>query len=91
MNLAQLLDRLRTTPDFMENVTLWHRVAPQPAKFGPWPDDLDPRLIEVMRKRGITDLYSHQSQAVTKALAGEHMVVVTPTASGKISPMSCTS
>ncbi|MEZ4580694.1 MAG: DEAD/DEAH box helicase [Caldilineaceae bacterium] len=34
-------------------------------------------------RRGITRLYSHQADAIGAALAGQDVVVVTPTASGK--------
>jgi DEAD/DEAH box helicase domain-containing protein len=55
-------------------------VAPQYADF---PDDLDPRLIDVLKRRGYTQLYTHQRAAYDAARAGESTVVVTPTASGK--------
>ncbi len=38
------------------------------------------RLLE---KRGIQQLYSHQSEAIERALQRENIIVVTPTASGK--------
>ncbi len=41
------------------------------------------RLIEALKRRGIHDLYVHQTKAVEAALAGRSTVVVTPTASGK--------
>ena len=55
----------------------------KPAKFGPFPENLDPALRSALEIRGIENLYSHQSIAVTLALAGKNVVVVTPTASGK--------
>ena len=36
-----------------------------------------------MRSRGISRLYTHQAQAFDEVAAGRHVVVVTPTASGK--------
>lgn len=51
--------------------------------FAPFPVALDPRLEQMMRKRGIDQLYVHQAAAITHALAGKNVVVVTPTASGK--------
>jgi DEAD/DEAH box helicase domain-containing protein len=33
--------------------------------------------------RGVAQLYTHQAEAITHALAGRHVVVTTPTASGK--------
>ncbi|MCX7892545.1 MAG: DEAD/DEAH box helicase [Burkholderiales bacterium] len=57
-----------------------------PARAGrhaPFPEDLDPRLAGALRERGITRLYSHQREAWDHVRAGRHVVVVTPTASGK--------
>jgi DEAD/DEAH box helicase domain-containing protein len=47
------------------------------------PSDLAPGLRHALRARGITHLYSHQAEAVRAARAGRHVVVATPTASGK--------
>jgi DEAD/DEAH box helicase domain-containing protein len=53
------------------------------AAWAPFPASLDPRLTEVLASRGIGQLYTHQAEAIDHALAGRHVVVVTPTASGK--------
>ena len=53
------------------------------AQFVPFPDALDPRLTAALRSRGITQLYTHQAEAIAHGLAGRHAVVITPTASGK--------
>lgn len=49
----------------------------------PGPAGLDQRLVTALHGRGITRLYSHQAQALDLAMAGRHVVVATPTASGK--------
>jgi DEAD/DEAH box helicase domain-containing protein len=82
MNLKQVVDRLRLDPSFVNHVSAWHVFPARPAQYGPMPD-LDPRLREALRRRGIGNLYSHQSEAVQAALAGKNVTVVTPTASGK--------
>lgn len=83
MNLEQLLQRLKSEESFTRHVTRWQVIPPEPAKNAPYPANLDPRLVEVMRHRGIDDLYSHQAEAVELAAAGHSFVVPTPTASGK--------
>ena len=83
MNLAQLLGRLRSDDRFLRNVTRWETLPAQAARHAPWPAALDPRLVDVMRARGLEQLYSHQAEAVAHALAGRSLVVPTPTASGK--------
>jgi len=52
-------------------------------RFERMPDDLDPRLIQALRARGIDMLYSHQAQALDGARKGRDQVLMTPTASGK--------
>jgi DEAD/DEAH box helicase domain-containing protein len=49
----------------------------------PIPAGLDARLLRGLQHRGIAQLYSHQAQAIEAALAGKHVVIATPTASGK--------
>jgi DEAD/DEAH box helicase domain-containing protein len=83
VNLAQLLHRLKSDPGFLRNVKRWEIIEPVPGHFADAPAELDPRLLAVLRTRGIERLYSHQAEACRLALAGKPFVVVTPTASGK--------
>ena len=52
-------------------------------RYAPFPARLDPRLVDAMATRGISQLYAHQAEAVAAGLRGEHVAVVTPAASGK--------
>ena len=45
--------------------------------------DLRPELVSALRARGIARLYAHQTEAIDAARAGSHVVIATPTASGK--------
>jgi DEAD/DEAH box helicase domain-containing protein len=65
------------------HITTVRRLAPVAAEYAPFPEAIDGRLISVLRARGIEQLYTHQSEAIGHALAGRHVVTVTPTASGK--------
>jgi DEAD/DEAH box helicase domain-containing protein len=69
------------TPD--HHVTAVRRLPAVQAQYAPFPDGLDPRLTRALTGRGITQLYTHQAEAIEHALAGRHAVVITPTASGK--------
>ncbi len=61
-----------------------HRVIePQPPRYAPWPEGLDPRLVDALRGRGFEALYTHQAAAVESVRARRNVCVVTPTASGK--------
>ena len=69
------------TPDL--HVTAIRRLPAAAAEFAPYPEALDARLIGALQSRGISQLYTHQAEAIEHALAGRHLVVITPTASGK--------
>ncbi len=58
-------------------------VPAREARTAPLPEELDPRLAGALRGRGIERLYAHQREAWDSIRAGHHVVVVTPTASGK--------
>src|SRR2546427_6028468 len=44
---------------------------------------LDPRIVEILKKQGIEELYPPQADAIGPALLGENLVLAIPTASGK--------
>src|SRR5688572_30226787 len=69
------------TPDAW--VTAVRRLPARQGQYAPFPQGLDERLAGVLRTRGITELYTHQAEAIEHALGGRHVVVTTPTASGK--------
>lgn len=83
MNVDQLAEKLRQDPMFMENVVRWEIMPARSAQYAPYPQGLDPRLLPVLQKRGVHQLYSHQASAIEAVLRGQDVVVVTPTASGK--------
>src|ERR1043166_502551 len=51
--------------------------------FAPLPAAVDARLRAALEKRGIARLYCHQAEAFEQIDEGRHVVIVTPTASGK--------
>jgi DEAD/DEAH box helicase domain-containing protein len=83
MALAEVLQQIRTAPEHASNFAVWHRLPAKPAVYGDFDPWLDQRLAGALRERGIERPYSHQAAAVSAVLAGENVVVVTPTASGK--------
>jgi DEAD/DEAH box helicase domain-containing protein len=61
-------------------------VAELPPRLGQvegWPEWADHDIVEAFTARGVTALWSHQSEAVEFARLGRHVVVATGTASGK--------
>ena len=83
VTLSEFVCALRDDPRFMENVTEWRVLPAREAKYAPFPQELDARIVQVLKARGIERLYTHQRQALDCAIAGRDFVVVTPTASGK--------
>ncbi len=64
-------------------VTAIRHFPAREARTAPFPPNLPPRLVEVLKARGFASLYTHQAAAFTMAGEGKSLVVVTPTASGK--------
>src|SRR6202162_6275499 len=69
--------------DFQGDITLDHVIPEAAAQFAPLPAGLRPELVGALARRGIERLYSHQADAYSAIRNGRHLVVVTPTASGK--------
>src|SRR6185436_11019151 len=69
------------TPD--HHVTAVRRLPAIAAQWAPFPDSLDSRLTQTLKSRGVTQLYTHQAEAIAHALSGRNVVTITPTASGK--------
>lgn len=60
------------------------RVMPaQEARYAPLPEGLAEPVRRALLARGLERLYLHQAEVFRRAKAGEHVVVATPTASGK--------
>lgn len=73
----------RLADRYADRVTGQFTIEGQAADLRPLPRDLPPALAGALQARGIRSLYSHQAQAWEAARAGRHVVVATPTASGK--------
>ncbi|HEV2140462.1 MAG TPA: DEAD/DEAH box helicase, partial [Candidatus Dormibacteraeota bacterium] len=69
--------------EFSGDITLDHVIPASAADFVALPPDLRHELADALRRRGIERLYTHQAEAYSAVRSGRHLVVVTPTASGK--------
>ncbi len=83
MSVGKLLSRWRSDPDIAGNVDAWETIPERPAKLMPAPEELHPDLLNALHSMGIQNLYNHQLEAWQHIQAGQHVVVVTGTASGK--------
>ncbi|GAB4184649.1 MAG: ATP-dependent helicase MrfA [Calditrichia bacterium] len=83
MNLEQLISWLKNHHYFSKNVTHWETIPARQATYVDFPGDIEPKLLDALDVRGIHQLYSHQREAYEAITSGEHIGLVTPTASGK--------
>jgi DEAD/DEAH box helicase domain-containing protein len=83
MSLSTLLSHWRAEPTIGGNIVEWHTVPARIEQLAPVPQGLHPALAEVLVRRGYPSLYSHQAAVWEHTQAGEHVALVTGTASGK--------
>lgn len=81
--VESVLADLLADPSLARTVVHHETIPARPASSVPLPAWLDGRIVRGLATRGIDSLYSHQAEAVEAVRAGEDVVVVTPTASGK--------
>jgi DEAD/DEAH box helicase domain-containing protein len=68
----------------MGNAIVHHQVLPaRDPRYVTDLSHLPPAVAEILRAASIPALYTHQVEGITTALAGHHVVIATPTASGK--------
>jgi DEAD/DEAH box helicase domain-containing protein len=80
---GHLLDIWSREPTVASNVVDWHVDPERSAQYSPFPEGVHPALRRYLQESGAGMLYSHQVEAWQAAQAGENVVIVTGTASGK--------
>ncbi|HET7028496.1 MAG TPA: DEAD/DEAH box helicase [Candidatus Limnocylindrales bacterium] len=80
---TDVLAGLLAEPSLARGVVHHEIVPAREPSFADAPGWLDARIRRGLATRGVTDLYVHQAEAIDAVHAGEDVVVVTPTASGK--------
>ena len=83
LTIKEWLSRRKEDRRFMENVRALKQLPAFEGRFASFPEWMNPRLRVIFEKRGISRIYSHQSEAVNLIRNGRDVVLVTPTASGK--------
>ncbi|MDZ4723365.1 MAG: DEAD/DEAH box helicase [candidate division Zixibacteria bacterium] len=83
MNLEQIIDSLKRDKDLAGNITHWKTYPARDARCVDFPSEIDQRLVDSLKTRGIEQLYTHQADAFRAVSDDKDVVVVTPTASGK--------
>jgi DEAD/DEAH box helicase domain-containing protein len=81
--LSAVLDRWQKSRTIGPCLRAERNLGPEPARRVPLPPSLGQGLARALEARGVHELYAHQAQAFEAARRGEHVVIATPTASGK--------
>jgi DEAD/DEAH box helicase domain-containing protein len=81
--MKDALERILSDPAFAAHIVENRLISAREGSCVPFPAGLDPRLRGALERRGITRLYAHQGEVWERIREGRHVVVVTPTASGK--------
>ncbi|GAH31141.1 unnamed protein product, partial [marine sediment metagenome] len=63
--------------------TTWRHIPTKSAIYEEFPEWMEDKLVRVLKKKGISKLYSHQASSLEFIRNHKNVVVVTPTASGK--------
>jgi DEAD/DEAH box helicase domain-containing protein len=83
MNVRKFLNHLKSADWYDGQIVHAEELPAREARYAPLDPAPPERIAQVLRADGITEFYTHQSQAIASARAGRHVVVVTGTASGK--------
>ena len=83
LDAATVLERILQEPSLALGVVHHEIVPAREAAYADVPAWLDHRIRAGLSARGIDRLYCHQAEAIDSVRAGNDVVVVTPTASGK--------
>lgn len=84
MTPEAFLERLRRDPDYKNQIVHVEHLPARPAVFGTLDAPLPARLSKALHdKLGVGQLYQHQTDAIDLVRMGHHVIVTTPTASGK--------
>jgi len=81
--LEELIEKLVHSPKTGREITKVEVLPQRKGSLAPFPEKIPERIVSALKKVGIERLYSHQREAIERVLAGENVVIATPTASGK--------
>ncbi|MFZ5564640.1 MAG: DEAD/DEAH box helicase [Thermodesulfobacteriota bacterium] len=79
--VGEYIQSLVTSPRMAGEVVYHAALEPEPGRTAPVPQRADNG--DFFSALGIHGLYTHQAEGISRILAGENVVVATPTASGK--------
>ena len=82
-NLAKSLKTLKEIGVKNESIRAIKHLPAREGQYREYPSDVHPKLVEALKKKEFSRLYSHQHSSWELLKKGKSIAVVTPTASGK--------
>ncbi len=82
-NLAKSLKTLREIGVKNESIRAIQHLPARDGQYREYPSDVHPKLVEALKTKEFSRLYSHQHSSWELLKKGKNIAVVTPTASGK--------
>ncbi|MCE5323813.1 DEAD/DEAH box helicase [bacterium] len=83
MNANAFLDSIRSSKEYRGQIAHVEHIPPRAAAWRPVEPPVAGQTSDALDRLGITRLYIHQADAIEAVRAGQSIVVVTATASGK--------
>jgi len=82
-DIEEYLSSLKASKKFGSQVVCHKIIQATAKKDCPVQPELSSDILHILRRKGISQLYSHQLEAISGLTGGEDLIVATPTASGK--------
>jgi DEAD/DEAH box helicase domain-containing protein len=83
VNADHFLARFKRHPEYKGQIVHVEEIPARAARWGKLDVPLPDRLMTALAAQGVKRLYAHQAEAIDLARMGHHLIVTTPTASGK--------
>ena len=81
--LQDFIRELKESADTRDLLSHYNYLPEKPVEYAPDDAGLSAPVLEDLRRLGIPRLYRNQGEALAAIRAGRHLLVATPTASGK--------
>ncbi len=82
-NLLKSLEALKDIGVKTDSITAIKHIPAQEGRYREYPEEIYLKLVEALKEKGFSKLYTHQYHSYEHLKKGKNIVVVTPTASGK--------
>lgn len=81
--LQDFIQALKESADYRDILSHYHYLPARPVEYDSGEAGLSVPLVTALERLGISRLYRHQGEALAAIRGGKHLLVATPTASGK--------